>query len=132
MEGTVANADQRASFSAATSSLYNSAPHNRGEIKPDRLAVIMRDVWGEEATAAVHQYTGKPDRSCRGWCAKVKPVDAPSSVLIAILRGKEGYRILRRIMEPDSPEWWLTIQRERQLAALVDDLLKCVKAKALD
>ena len=119
MEGTSADADQRAICSAATSC------REGGNILPPIFAVVARRLWGPKAPIAVEEYTARPDRTCRAWCAET---DIPGNMLIAVLRGREGYRVLKEILEPDSPEWWLVIQRERQLAALLEDLLKSVTA----
>lgn len=126
MDGNLNGHEVSATNPAATSSLDSSGSNNRGNILPDRLSVILRDVWGDAAPAAVHQYTGRPDRTCRAWCPEegTTPVEAGSSALIAILRGKEGFRVLRRAMQPDPPEWFVEISLALEIKRAIDGVGK--------
>lgn len=91
-----------------------------GNILPDSFAVIVTDVWRAEAPGAIHQYTGRPDRTCRAWANDHN--EAPASALIAIQKGKEGFRILKRMMRDDPPDWWVNLM---ELAECGEAYEKC-------
>lgn len=115
-EGTLDDARTGAISAAATSSLENPGPDSRGNILPE-FAQVVRDVWSVKAPAAVHQYTGRPDRTCRAWCADI---EAPASAAFGCLRGDEGYRFLSRVMRDDPPDWWVNAERHRKLGADIE------------
>lgn len=86
-----------------------------GDILPlDCFALVVRDIWGPKAPVAVQQYTGRPDRTCRAWSSDEN--DAPASAAFRLLRGKEGFLVLRRIMQGSTEEWWLNLQLLKECA----------------
>jgi len=108
MHGSLSGEEIAATNGAAGSSPDNPRASDRGNILPQHdFALFANDVWTVKAPAAVEQYTGRPSRTCRSWCADI---EAPSSAVFAILRDKEGYRYLKRVMRDDPPEWWANFQ----------------------
>jgi hypothetical protein len=115
-QGTIPDEAARAIFGAATSCPEISGAGDRGKMLPE-FAVVVRDVWSVKAPAAVHQSTGRSERTCRAWCADI---EAGSSATFALLRGAEGYRFLARVMRDDPPAWWVTAEHHRKLGADIE------------
>lgn len=109
----------RANSVPATSCRESRGREILGNISPTSFAIVVTDVWGVAAPAAIHQYTGRPERTCRAWASDHN--EAGASELIAILRGKEGYVILKRIMRDEPPDWWRNHLYLLKVAAIAED-----------
>lgn len=121
MSDTVSRACDGSKPSEVVSDLQTSGQSANGGIQPKScsFAEVTRDVWGAKAPIAVEEYTGRLARTCRAWTSA--EYEAPSSIAFDILRGKEGYRFLARVMRDDPPDWWLVLQRALAVAKLADE-----------
>lgn len=123
MHGKLSDVGARASFAAAQSGQVFLVADNVGSIRPkNRFASLVKSAFGKKADVAIAQYAHVPDRTARGYKGKRR---APAEVLIDLLLGAEGFRVLTHIMDvPDPPTWWVVLQHERQLAALAGSIFK--------
>lgn len=84
---------------------------------------MARDTWGPKAPIVIGTYLGRTSendlRTFRRQCSASG--DADAQTLITLLRGPEGYIVLKRIMRDDPPDWWLELQRLHALAVLAED-----------
>lgn len=111
MDVRVTDAGNGSTNGTAGSSPESVGFDDRGNILPRyQFSRFCNDVWTIKSPAAVEQYTKAPSRTCRSWVDEVDPVQAPSSAAFAILRDKEGYRFLKRVMRDDPPDWWINFQ----------------------
>jgi hypothetical protein len=86
---------------------------NPGTSVPE-FAVVVRDVWQVKAPAALHDHTKASERTCRAWSSGGR--EPLSGVLITLLRSREGYLVLRRIMRDDAPDWWVNLLTLKECA----------------
>ena len=80
---------------------------------------MCRKVWQFKASAALHDYTGRSERTCRAWSAGDN--DASATALAQLLRSDEGGSVLDYIMQDRAPSWWRELQRARRIAEALRD-----------
>lgn len=85
------------------------------------FGVLCRFLWPAKPWLMLVQLAGIKERTAHNYASGTHP--PPASVLVALLRSAEGFRVLRYIMDVEPhPQWWLVIQYERRLAALAKDI----------
>ncbi len=115
MHGTVTGDENSASFVEA------NIGEPRGQIWPKTwFAELVQALWPVKGAVAISQYAGCPDRTARNYQGGHS--EPPASVLRDLLRGDEGYRVLKWIMHGVTPTWWIVIQHERAVYARLKSL----------
>lgn len=84
------------------------------------FADLVEDVFEIKGPAALTQYAGCPDRTARAYSSGDR--NPPWTVLRDLLRGDEGYPVLKFVMHDATCTWWLVIQHERAVYARLKDL----------
>lgn len=81
---------------------------------PKWFAGLAEFLSAEKPSAALRELTSGGERQCYAWAAgDCEPL---SSILVELLRGKEGQRVLDYIMRDSRQPWWLRTKRGHRLA----------------
>ena len=124
MHGKLSDVEPRASFSAARCGHESEPTSFLGTIVPsEQFPIMVRQLWPVKGDAALSEFAGVAERTARAYRRGDR--EAAMSVLWLLLRSREGYRVLRFIMESgEPPDWWLNTERHRHLGAAVEQLVK--------
>lgn len=76
-----------------------------------RMAVKL---WPKKTAAYLEYLTRAKSRVCHYWVAGREP---GAGVLVTLLRGSEGRRVLEHVMRGSDARWWADIERDRLQAA---------------
>jgi hypothetical protein len=89
-------------------------------VKSDRLwlSEMVNGVWPTKAEAAIVQYHGCPVSTA--WSYKRGDRVGSATVLRDLLRGAEGYIVLKFIMKDSPPDWWVNVERHRHIGEQVE------------
>jgi hypothetical protein len=89
-----------------------SEPEKEGWFKD-----FAQSLWPKKTAAALQFLTGAKERVCHYWSAGREP---PASVMVRLLRGTDGERVLNQIMRGCKEPWWLSLQRARLASKAYD------------
>lgn len=65
-------------------------------------------LWPKKTSASLQYLTGAKERSCHYWAGGREP---PGSIIVTLLRGADGERVLDQIMRGNKEPWWLAHRR---------------------
>jgi hypothetical protein len=86
------------------------------------FAKLARKLWRQKPAAALAFLTGEPERQCYRYTSLEKPQEPPASLMVDLLRGTDGGRVLHEIMVGSDAGWWLRYQSALTALPLVEQL----------
>lgn len=90
--------------------------------EPRWFGLLCHHLWPTKPWLMLMQRAGLKERTAHNYAGGSTP--PPATVLVALLRSVEGYRVLAAIVEPSSPTWWLELQRHRSIGAKVESVVQ--------
>jgi hypothetical protein len=69
---------------------------------------FARALWPKKTAASLQFLTGCKERASHYWAAGREP---PASIIVSLLRGSDGERVLDQLMRGCKEPWWLTHRR---------------------
>lgn len=100
---------------SATDIVASTGRLGRQKLPKRRFFELVNDLWPIKGAVAITQYSDVPDRTARNYQSGHS--EASWSVLHDLLRGDEGYRVLKWIMAGSTTTWWAVIEHERAVYA---------------
>jgi hypothetical protein len=83
---------------------------------------LSHEIWPTKPWLMLMQRAGVKERSAHNYADGTTP--PPASVLVALLRSVEGYRILKKLMEPAAPDWWVNVEHAMEIKRAIDGVGK--------
>jgi hypothetical protein len=109
----------------ANGAVAKSCSESRGIIDHCKMLqwsfrAMARKLWPKKTAAHLQFLTTAPERTCHHW-ASAERCDPPASLLVTLLRGDEGGRVLDFVMGGSVAPWWLQAQRARIVTDAFDN-----------
>lgn len=78
-------------------------------------------LWPKKPAASLQYLTGCKERVAHYWVAGREP---PASIIVSLLRGSDGERVLDQLMRGSKEPWWVEVRRARAASKAYDEAVE--------